>query len=139
MGGRKQIKVPRELAQARRRFLAWRRTKQPGERIPVRLWKLAVKLAGRHDLHRTVSMLKLDYYSLKKPCAAAQGPPNSVRGCVTIHATLEVEVRSFSLHLFDELLTKKLDLRSAFLSHVRCPRAAFVTDTKREGFIERCR
>jgi hypothetical protein len=37
------------------------------------LWKLAIKLAGSHGLHRTASALKLDYYSLKKQVEQATG------------------------------------------------------------------
>lgn len=37
-----------------------------GTRIPERLWTLAVKLAGAHGLNRTASVLRLDYYTLKR-------------------------------------------------------------------------
>ncbi len=66
MAGRKRGEVPADLAKARQRFVAWRRTKKPGERIPATLWRLAVKLAGLHGLHRTASVLTLEYYSLKQ-------------------------------------------------------------------------
>jgi hypothetical protein len=61
------------LAKARERFAVWRRKKQPRSRIPQPLWKLAVKLAGRHGVARTVSVLNLDYYSLKKQVEQASG------------------------------------------------------------------
>ena len=76
MGGRKRGDVPADLAKARERFAAWRRTKQPRSRIPQALWKLAVKLAGTHGLARTVSVLKLDYYALKKRLEQAHGDGN---------------------------------------------------------------
>ena len=57
---------PRVLAQARSRFETWRSQRRPGERIPAALWRLAVRLAGRHGVHRTAEALRVDYYSLKK-------------------------------------------------------------------------
>lgn len=73
MGGRKRGEIPADLAKARQRFAAWRRTRRPGSRIPQPLWKLAVKLAARHGLHRTASALGLDYYSLRKQVEQAGG------------------------------------------------------------------
>ncbi len=73
MASRNQRELPRELARARDRLTAWRRTKKPRSRIPQRLWKLAVKLAAKHGLHRTARTLKLDYYSLKKRTEATEG------------------------------------------------------------------
>ena len=66
MSIRKRGELPADLAKACERFVAWRRTKQPQSRIPPRLWKLAVMLAGKHGLNRAASALRLDYYSLKK-------------------------------------------------------------------------
>lgn len=80
MARRKQTTVPADLVHARERFLSWRRTKEPGSRIPIRLWKLAVKLADRHGLCRTASVLKLDYYSLKKQVEQAGGGPDEQAG-----------------------------------------------------------
>ena len=66
MGGENRREVNPELARARDRLFAWRRTKKPKSRIPEQLWELAVKLAAKHGLHCTAQTLKLDYYSLKK-------------------------------------------------------------------------
>jgi hypothetical protein len=41
-----------------------------GVQIPDELWMLAAKLSDEHGLSRTASVLKLDYYSLKKRVAA---------------------------------------------------------------------
>jgi hypothetical protein len=46
-------------------------------RIPDELWILAVKLAVAHGLNRTASVLKLDYYSLKKRVAAKDAATSS--------------------------------------------------------------
>lgn len=66
MNGRKHREIPTPLARGRARFLAWRRTRDVGARIPERLWTLAVKLADAHGLSRTASALRLDYYTLKR-------------------------------------------------------------------------
>jgi hypothetical protein len=65
--------LPADLARARARLAAWRRTKKPRSRIPETLWNLAVKLTGQHGLNRTARTLKLDYYSLKKRVDASGG------------------------------------------------------------------
>ena len=66
MVGRKRRDVPASLARGRDRFDAWRQVRKVRTRIPEPLWNLAVKLAVAHGLNRTASVLKLDYYSLKK-------------------------------------------------------------------------
>jgi hypothetical protein len=76
MHGRKGSSVPADLAKARDRFTVWRRNKRPRSRIPQPLWKLAIMLAGRHGLHCTASVLRLDYYSLKKRIEQADGDRN---------------------------------------------------------------
>ena len=55
-----------DLLRARSRFQAWRARRQVGERIPQRLWSLAVRLARSHGPSRTASFLALDYYQLKE-------------------------------------------------------------------------
>jgi hypothetical protein len=71
MASRNQRELPGDLARARDRLAAWRRTKEPRSRIPESLWELAVKLANKYGLNRTARTLKLDYYSLKKRVDAA--------------------------------------------------------------------
>ncbi len=66
MVGRKRRDVPASLARGRDRFDAWRQVRKVRTRIPDELWNLAVKLAIAHGVDRTASVLKLDYYSLKK-------------------------------------------------------------------------
>jgi len=77
MVGRKRGDVPRSLARGRDRFEAWRRVRKVRTRIPGQLWDLAVKLAVAHGLNRTASVLKLDYYSLKKRVAARSAAATS--------------------------------------------------------------
>jgi hypothetical protein len=55
-----------DLLRGRSRFRAWRERRQVGERIPQRLWTLAIRLARSHGVSRTASILGLDYYQLKK-------------------------------------------------------------------------
>ena len=66
MGGRKHGEVPVQLSRLEQRFGAWRATRTKGERIPLRFWESAAKLANRYGLCQTARVLKLDYYSLKK-------------------------------------------------------------------------
>jgi hypothetical protein len=58
--------LPKDLEGARERFEKWRETRKQGERIPGRLWDLAVKSAGRHGPYKTARALRLDYVSLKR-------------------------------------------------------------------------
>jgi hypothetical protein len=76
VGTRPRGEFPKDLAQGRRRFQAWRERRQGG-RIPQPLWDLAIRLASQHGVSRTATALGLDYYSLKKRVeAAAQEPPS---------------------------------------------------------------
>ena len=76
MGTRRRGDLPRDLAQARSRFEAWRQRRPGGRRIPQPLWDLAVRLASQHGASRTATALGLGYYSLKKQAeAAAPQPP----------------------------------------------------------------
>ena len=77
MRTRQRGELPKDLAQGRRRFQAWRERRQGTRRIPQPLWDLAVRMVSQHGLSRTVTALGLDYYSLKKRvAAAAQQPPS---------------------------------------------------------------
>lgn len=66
MSGRKRGEVPVGLSRLEQRFAAWRETRVKGERIPLRFWKSAEKLATKYGICQTATVLKLDYYSLKK-------------------------------------------------------------------------
>ena len=67
--------LPSDLARVRRRFQVWRGRRKAGERIPPRLWALAVRLVKTHGLSRTATALGVDYYSLKKRAEARQPQP----------------------------------------------------------------
>jgi hypothetical protein len=71
MGESSDGRLPAGLARARDRFRTWRRTHKRRSRLPEPLWTLAVGLTDAHGLHRTASVLGLDYYSLQKRVAAA--------------------------------------------------------------------
>ena len=66
MRGRKRREVPTPLLRLKQRFADWRKIRTPGERIPSPLWKSAAKLAAEYGLGQTATVLKLDYYSLKR-------------------------------------------------------------------------
>jgi hypothetical protein len=73
MGGRARGELPKDLAQGRSQFQAWRARRTAG-RIPQTLWALAVRLVSRHGISRTATALGLDYYSLKKRAQEAADP-----------------------------------------------------------------
>ena len=66
MRKRKSLEVSASLSRLQQRFAAWREQRAAGQRIPESLWKSAAEVAARHGVSRTASLLKLDYYSLKK-------------------------------------------------------------------------
>jgi len=66
MATRKARGIPAPLENTRRRFERWRQTRPPKSRIPEALWAAAVRMAESYGLARTASVLRLDYYSLKK-------------------------------------------------------------------------
>ena len=63
---KKRREVPAPLLRLKREFSDWRKTRTPGQRIPLPLWKSAAKFAAEHGLSQTASVLNLDYYSLKR-------------------------------------------------------------------------
>ncbi len=90
MRTRQRGELPKDLAQARHQFQAWRQRRQ-GRRIPQPLWDLAVRLVSQHGLSRTVTALGLDYYSLKKHVeAAGQGLPSPGPAFIELPAPLLV-------------------------------------------------
>jgi hypothetical protein len=60
VGTRQRGELPKDLAQARCRFEAWRERRLRGRRIPQPLWDLAVQLAGQHGVSRTATALGLN-------------------------------------------------------------------------------
>jgi hypothetical protein len=73
MRGRAPTELPKDLADGRSRFQAWRARRTAG-RIPQALWTLAVRLVSRHGVSRTATALGLDYHSLKKRARQAADP-----------------------------------------------------------------
>ena len=69
--------LPKDLAQAQTRFQAWRQRRLGSRRIPQPLWKLASRLAQTYGVSRAASVLRLDYYRLKKHLQAPTEPPPS--------------------------------------------------------------
>jgi hypothetical protein len=91
VGTREHGELPKDLAQGRRRFQAWRGQRQGSRRIPQPLWALAVRLVSQHGISRTATALGLDYYSLKKRVeAAGQPPPSPTPAFVELPAPLVV-------------------------------------------------
>ena len=66
MKHRSQSQLPAKLADGRQQFERWRSQHKPYTHIPEPLWALATELAREFGLNRTASMMRLDYYGLKK-------------------------------------------------------------------------
>jgi hypothetical protein len=64
-----------ELRAASRQFEQWRRIRQPGDRIPDRLWKTAVAAARRYGVSRTAGLLHLEAGKLKQLMTGARPGP----------------------------------------------------------------
>ncbi|HEY2838533.1 MAG TPA: hypothetical protein VGJ26_05265 [Pirellulales bacterium] len=77
MATRGMQKLPAELGRAAARWAKWRRTREPGTRIPDSLWQLAVESAAQDGVSKTATTLGVDYYALKKRLDA-QTPPRRV-------------------------------------------------------------
>lgn len=77
MRSSKRVEVPASLSRLERRFVAWRKTRTPGERIPQSLWNSAGKMAAKYGLNATARVLKLDYYALKKRMDGVHRPTSS--------------------------------------------------------------
>jgi hypothetical protein len=63
---RKAQEIPTPLENTRRRFERWRQTRAAKSRIPDTLWDAAARMADRYGLARAASVLRLDYYRLKR-------------------------------------------------------------------------
>jgi hypothetical protein len=91
VGTRQRCELPKDLAQARSRFEAWRQRRKGGRRIPQPLWDLAIRLVSQHGISRTATALGLDYYSLKKRVqTAGQQPPSPCPAFVELPAPVVV-------------------------------------------------
>jgi len=77
MAARQRGELPKDLAQGRSQFQAWRASRKRGRRIPQTLWTLAVRLVQTHGLSRTATALGLDYYRLKKQAEKTADQPQS--------------------------------------------------------------
>ena len=90
MDTRKTGELPARLEGARRRFERWRRTRKRGTRIPESLWAAAVKVAGTCGISRTSSVLRVDYYSLKKRLAQQAAAPPDVSELSSVPTFMEL-------------------------------------------------
>lgn len=73
-----------QIQQIRKRLEAWRKTHKKRTRIPDRIWKSAVKVAGQYGLTKTARELRLDYNGLKKRLHAAADDPKTAPAFVEL-------------------------------------------------------
>jgi hypothetical protein len=69
--------LPPRLEAGRRRFERWRSQCKARSRIPERLWRTAVELAGEFGVHGTARALRLNYGALKARMSLEQAEPSS--------------------------------------------------------------
>ncbi len=93
MATRSTDSLPVRVEKARDRFEAWRKTRKQGERIPKRLWNLAVRVAEKHGPYKTSRALRLDYMGLKRRMA-----DSAVPAVAKSEAARFVEVTDADLH-----------------------------------------
>jgi len=80
MGTKATGRVAGELAEAKRGFDQWRRSRSRGRQIPEPLWRMAVKAAARYGVQSTARRLGLNSTRLQKqvqrlaPAQAGQDP-----------------------------------------------------------------
>jgi hypothetical protein len=91
MGTSKREQLPPDLVRGRSRFQAWRGQRKVGDRIPQSLWGMAIRLAKAHGVSRTATVLRLDYYRLKKQAEVAASEPR-VSGPAFVELTSPVMV-----------------------------------------------
>ena len=60
-----------EIEPVRRQLEAWRRTRQPRERIPEPLWSAMTKLARTYGVSPVSAALRVEYYALKDRVAGS--------------------------------------------------------------------
>lgn len=101
MRGRKHGEVPAALSRLERRFADWRKTRYPGERIPERLWRSAAKLAADCGLNQTATVLKLDYYSLKRQVSEQVAESTSTAAFIELPPTPIVPANECIIELED--------------------------------------
>ena len=68
--------IPNELLELSQRLDQWRKDQPPRTRLPESIWAAAADMARRHGLHRTTSVLRLDYTRLKRKIAMTPQPPS---------------------------------------------------------------
>ncbi len=61
-----------QVEKARKKFAAWRRSRQARSRIPEQLWTSAVVAARDVGVNQACKALRLDYYALKRRVVASR-------------------------------------------------------------------
>ena len=126
MSGRKRGEVPVGLSRLEQRLAAWRATRAKGERIPLRFWRSAQKLATKYGICQTARVLRLDYYSLKKQLEQQSAEPSPVPAFIelpspsagqTSECVIEFENKSgdrMRVHLTDSTVPDLITLGRSF-------------------------
>ena len=65
-----------QVEKARKKFVAWRRSRKARSRIPEELWTSAVVAARDIGVNQACKALRLDYYALKRRVVASPEMPS---------------------------------------------------------------
>ena len=101
MGRRKRAGLPSGLLGLEQRFAEWRRTRQRGARIPERLWKSAARMAEKYGVNQTATVLKLEYYALKRRVDERSSEASPGTGFVELPAAAVVHASECVLEFED--------------------------------------
>ena len=100
--------VPAKVRRVEKHFALWRGVKQGQERIPAKLWRMAVKLCRSYSVHRVSRWLRINHTSLqararrrpsprplpRKPAFVEWSLPAGIAAAATAEYIVEVPVRS---------------------------------------------
>ncbi len=70
------ISESRQVEKARKKFVAWRRSRKARSQIPEQLWASAVVAAREVGVNQACKALRLDYYALKKRVVTLSDVPS---------------------------------------------------------------
>lgn len=73
------MKLPADLATARRRLEKWRAGGRPRRPLPPELWEMAADLVPEHGIYRVSQVLRLEYYKVKEKAEGRRGRQRRTR------------------------------------------------------------
>jgi len=94
MASRRMEGVPAKVRRVEKQFALWRGVKQGQERIPARLWRMAVKLCRSYSVHRVSRWLGINHTNLQGRARRRPMPRPSPRKPTFVEWSLPAEIAS---------------------------------------------